>query len=157
RAIQNQAKVLAKAKWNFQQQSIFKRLFANHDSEDKISNRLSYFHQRKMRLLQMVSELQEAIDFTPNTPAEKEILVKELRYRKKELQAQKREESEAIASIRNEARVQSVNAGKSWLGFYDSSLASDQRRDIRYAKEAALKPYEDTKAAIARQLIKIEK
>ena len=49
----------------------------------------SDLRQRKINLLQMVAKLQNDIDFTPNNPDEKNTLIKELRLRKKELQAEK--------------------------------------------------------------------
>jgi hypothetical protein len=156
-AISIESAALAQAKLEFEQRSFWKQVFGNHDSENLIASRLSGLRQRKIRLLQMIAELQNAIDFTPNTPQEKELLVKELHHRRKELQAQKREATAVMTAIRQEARVKSVHAGETLFGFYDSSLAADQRRGIRYSKEAALKPHEDEKAAIERQLIRIEK
>ena len=148
---------LQKAKFLFEEQSFFKRVLGKHQEEEAIANRLSVFRQRKVQVLQFVSKLQTSIDFTPNTTKEKEELVRELKLRKKELQAQKREEAVTMAEIRKEARVRSVDAGKNWIGLYDSSVAADERRGIRYAKEAALRPHEDAKAAIERQLIQIER
>lgn len=156
-AIARESGALAQARLEFQQRSFLKRTFGKHDQEDVIVAQMSNLNQRKFRLLQWVAQLQEAIDFTPNTPAEKEVLAKELRHRKKELQAEKREATANMTAIRREARVRSVTAGKTWLGLYDSGLAADQRRGIRYAKEAALRPHEDAKAAIERQLVKVER
>ncbi|HEY5913509.1 MAG TPA: DUF4339 domain-containing protein [Verrucomicrobiae bacterium] len=156
-AIAKGSTALAQARREFEERSFLKRAFGSHYREEAIAAQLSSLRQRKTRLLQMAAQLQEAVDFTPNTSAEKELLVKELRHRKKELQAERREATAAMASIRQQARVQSVHAGKNWIGLYDSELAAGQRRGIRYAKEAALRPHEDTKAAIDRQLIKIEK
>jgi hypothetical protein len=157
RAIAGESAGLDQARREFEQRSFLKRTFSGHDLENAIAARISNLRQRKVQLLPMVAQLQNAIDFTPNTPAQKDLLVKELRHRKKELQAQKREATAAMTAIRQEARVQSVHAGKTWLGLYDSELAAGQRRGIRYAKEAALRPHEDAKAAIDRQLIKVEK
>ncbi|MGO9202301.1 MAG: hypothetical protein ACLQM8_17380 [Limisphaerales bacterium] len=92
----------------------------------------------------------------PKTETAKNLLVKKLRHRKKELQADKRKETTTMAGIRREARVQSVSAGKTWLGSYDSLLAADQRRAIRNAKESALGPHEEAAAAIERQIMNIE-
>lgn len=148
---------LEKAKHLFEQQSFFKRVLGNHLQEESVANRLSVLRERKIDLLQFVSKLQSSTDFTPNTPEEKQELVKELKLRKKQLQAQKREEAATLADIRKEARVRSAEAGKNWIGLYDSGLAADQRRGIRYAKEAALRPHEDAKSAIERQLIQIDR
>ena len=47
----------------------------------------------KNPLEKMANTLQEAIDFTPNSPKEQKELIQELKKRKKELQLQKREAS----------------------------------------------------------------
>ena len=74
-----------------------------------------------------------------------------------------------MSSIRQEARKQSAEAGKTGLfgpdsliqvgqgQYYDSSLAAQQRRAIRHAKEDALAPFESTKAEVEQELGKIEK
>ena len=62
-----------------------------------------------------------------------------------------------MTEIRRDARIKSDGAGITWIGFYSSTLASDQRRWIRHDKEAALRPHEDVKESIDRQLIAYEK
>lgn len=156
-AVKVHSRAVASAKQDFEAQSFIKRTFGGRDRENAIAQRLSTLQKRKIDLLRFVAELQGAIDFTPNTPEERETLVKELRLRKKELQTRKREAAITMTSIRKEARIESAHAGKSWLGIYDRDLASYQRRHIRYAKEAALKPHEDVKGAIERQLIEVDK
>jgi len=96
------------------------------------------------------------IDFTPNSLKEQKVLLKELRAQKKELQLQKREITATIKAIRREARTQSVHAGQI-LFSYNSKSAAIQRRQIRYKKEAKLRPHEDAMTAIERQLLQIDK
>ena len=74
-----------------------------------------------------------------------------------------------MAAIRQDARTQSANAGKTGLfgpysllqisqgEFYDSSLAARRRRGIRQEKEAALAPFESKKAELEQQLMNIER
>jgi hypothetical protein len=104
----------------------------------------------------MAEKLQEAIDFTPNSPTEQKLLLKELRQRKKELQLQKREVAASAKQIREEARLKSVHAGR-FLGIYNSKLASIERRSIRYRREALVAPNEDVKVSIDRQILQIDK
>ncbi len=102
----------------------------------------------------MASDMQEVMDFSPTSSEEQKVLLKELRQPKKELQVEKREVAARMKAIRTEARQQSVHAGKVFLGSYDSKLGENQRRQIRYSKESALRPQEDAKAAFERQLLK---
>ncbi|MBE9251069.1 stage II sporulation protein M [Dolichospermum sp. LEGE 00240] len=108
-------------------------------------------------LASIVEKLQEFTDFTPNSPKEQKILLKELKQRKKELQLQKRELTANMKSIQADARLRSVYAGRDFLGIYNSKLAAHERRRIRYQKEEALRPSEDMKAAIDRQILQIDK
>jgi hypothetical protein len=43
------------------------------------------------------------------------------------------------------------------LGLYDSYLAADQRRNIRYQKEMALKNLEQEKQSIEQAIMKVDK
>lgn len=102
-------------------------------------------------------ELQELVDFTPNSPEEQKTLLAELRLQKKELQLKKRELAAAMKAIRVDARQKSSEAGVVFGVFYDRSTAAHQRRHIRYRKEAALKPHEGEKEAVERQLLQIDR
>jgi hypothetical protein len=122
-------------------------------SEQKTEN---YKMKYRTVMEDMAEKLQEAIDFTPNSPTEQKLLLKELRQRKKELQLQKREIAVSAKQIREEARLKSVHAGR-FLGIYNSKLASIERRSIRYRREALVAPSEDVKASIDRQILQIDK
>lgn len=138
----------------------FQRMFDSKDQEKTLVQLVENYNKYISWLEDMASQLQEAIDFTPNSPEEKKSLLKELKERKKELQLEKREVAAAMKAIRTDARKQSAVAGtsKSMFGTtYNSSLAAAQRRGIRYQKESALRPQEDAKTAIERQLIQVDR
>ena len=59
--------------------------------------------------------------------------------------------------VRTGARQQSAQAGRVFGVFYDSKLAASERRSIRYSKESILRPHEDAKTAIERQLVQIDR
>lgn len=119
---------------------------------------INQLKQRYIVVLEnMAEKLQEAIDFTPNSIKEQKILLKELKQQKKELQLKKRELTANMRSIQADARSRSIYAGRGFLGIYDSKLAAHERRRIRYQKEEALRPSEDIKAAIDRQILQIDK
>jgi hypothetical protein len=175
---------LNRAKSEFKQQPVLKRLFHSNDSEKVLAAQITAIQQgttslqtEKSQLLEMSAQLQKitkyAAEFGPKTAAERDLLIKKLRLEKKKLQARKREIGVTATAIRQEARTQSAQAGKRGLfgatgsfgdgsfsdklAWYDSSLAADQRRSIRYAKESALHPYESAKAEIEQELINLEK
>lgn len=119
---------------------------------------ISEYQGHKDTLRKMIEKMQEAIDFTPDNPEAQKELLAELRQRKKELQIQKREVLDGMRAIRVEARQQSTKAGAILGGLlYDSAYAARQRRGIRYAKETALRPHEDLRAAIERQIMQAER
>ena len=149
---------LEHAKKEHAEKSFFTRAFASRSNEQEITRTLKEYQSHVARLEQSAADLQEKIDFTPNSPEEKSNLSKEIRLRKKELQTEKRELAANMRAIRNEARVKGVQAGAFLSNIvYSSKVATFQRRHLRYAREAVLRPHEDARAAIERQLIQIEK
>jgi len=138
------------------QKDFISRLFAGKALEQSYAQLMQNYGAYKIGLEGWASQLQEAIDFTPNSLEEQKSLLKELKARKKELQVEKREATAAMKAIRTDARKQSANAGTTGI-FYNPKSASYERRHIRYQKEAALHPHEDTKAAVERQLIQVDR
>jgi hypothetical protein len=159
---------LVRAEADFKHQPLLKRVFGKHDSEAAVKARIGVLQEQakklrsnKAQLLVFSTRIQDFInyasEFAPKTPGEKSTILKKLRLKKKELQSQKRETTAAMTAIRQEARVKSAGAGKTWIGLYDSGLAADQRRWIRSDKEASLSPLESSREGIEAQLIAIDK
>jgi len=116
------------------------------------------FKQKYQEILEnMALKLQESIDFTPNNSDEQKSLIKELSFTKKELQLQKKEVTANMKNVNEKARSRSVRAGNNFLGIYNSKMAASERRNIRYQRDAQLRPNEAIKAAIERQILQIEK
>jgi peptidoglycan hydrolase CwlO-like protein len=134
---------------------IFSRIFASKKPEQEISQEIAQVQTSISHLMEMGDTLRDSIDFTPNSPAEKKALLAELRIHKKELEADKREVALTMNAIRAEARQK--NADIDGRASYDSKSAAQDRRQVHYEKEAALQPHEDTKAAIERQILQVEK
>lgn len=155
--IVQQTEALEQAKRAHTEKSFLNRMFSGRKEEKDVAQHVEQCQKLKASLETLASEMQEAIDFSPNSPEEQKALLKELRQRKKELQVQKREVAASMKAIRGEAQQQSVHAGKGFLGTYNSKLATYQRRQIRYAKQAALGPEEDEKAAVERQILQVER
>jgi len=115
------------------------------------------FKQKYQEILEnMALKLQESIDFTPNNSDQQKALLKELSFTKKELQLQKKEVTSTMKTVNERSRSKSVRAGN-FLGIYNSKIAASERRNIRYQRDAQLRPNEAKKAAIERQILQIEK
>jgi hypothetical protein len=115
------------------------------------------FKQKYQEILEnMAVKLQESIDFTPNNSDEQKALIKELSFAKKELQLQKKDVTSTMKTVNERSRSKSVRAGN-FLGIYNSKIAASERRNIRYQRDAQLRPNEAKKAAIERQILQIEK
>ena len=115
------------------------------------------FKQKYQEILEnMALKLQESKDFTPKNSDEQKALLKELSFTKKELQLQKKEVTSTMKNVNERARSKSVHAGI-FLGIYNSKIAASERRNIRYQRDAQLRPNEAKKAAIERQILQIEK
>lgn len=155
--ITRQTQTLEILKQSKSEKSFMGRLFSSDKEEKELLLLIDEYNQYKVTLGNMASQLQESIDFTPNSPEEQKILIKELRQRKRELQIQKREVAAAMKAVRADARQQSAEAGRVFGLFYDSKMAAFQRRNIRYSKEASLRPHEDAKSAIERQVVQIDR
>ena len=148
---------LEQAKQAHAEKPFLSRMFSGRKTEKETSQFVEQCQGHKATLEAMASQMQEAIDFSPNSPEEQKALLKELRQRKKELRLEKREVLADMKAIRDEAPRRSAKAGKGFLGTYDPKLAAQERRRIRYEKKAALRPYEGTKAAIERQITQIDR
>lgn len=149
---------LEQAKQEYAEENILTRLFSGRKSEKALVQLDESLRGYKTTLEGLASDLQEAIDFTPNSPADQASLLKELKARKKELQIKKREVAAEMKAIRTGATKQSAEAGMLFGGaLYDRKIAATQRRSIRYNKEAVLRPHENAKSAIERQIIQIDR
>lgn len=154
---EQQFNALVQIKSEHSRKSFLGKMFASGKQERHLAQIIERCRNHKVTLEEMVTRMLEAIDFTPNSAEDQTALLKELRLRKKELQVQKREVSASMKAIRTDARQQSAQAG-TMLGItYSTKVASSQRRSIRYTKESALRPHEDIKAAIERQLIQVDR
>ncbi len=156
--IDEQQRALDQAREEHNRKSALARMFSSPKDEQKLLQTIQEDQASLSQLEGLADELQEAIDFTPNSKDEQEVLLKELNFQKRELAAEKKEISLKMREVRAEARQQSAKAGMRLGGLmYSSKLAASQRRSIRYKKEAELRPHEDEMAAIERQILQLDK
>lgn len=136
---------------------VVKRLFASHKEEDKMKEELETARKGIATNEETIEALYELIDRTPSSKKEQSEMLNEYRQLKKELTTEKRAVNEEMRKIRAEARSKTTGlSGISGRGFIGSA-ARYSRSSIRYQKESALRPNEDAKGALERQLIETEK
>jgi hypothetical protein len=138
----------------------FKRVFSSRAPERTLRTEADQLSMTLQRIGQMINDLLERIDYTPNDEKERKALLKELRAEKKELQVQKREIAAHKRAVNHAARDASANAGinQGWIfTTYDSKQAAAERRAIRRQKIAELAPYENAKTVIERQILEIDR
>ena len=167
-AITNLTVELQQSNADFQRQSLFKRIWEPNKNArvieveiDSYKRQIVPLRAEEVKLSDTSAKLQKFMDYVaelaPQSPEHKAQILKALKLEKKELQMEKKEATTTMTAIRHEARVAGSEAGKTWLGFYDSELAAAQRRGIRHAKEESLAPYESTKEELASKIIGIER
>lgn len=138
----------------------FKRMFSSRTPERTLRLQADQLSATLQQLGQMINDLLERIDYTPNDEKERKALLKELRGEKKDLQVQKREIAAHKREVNHAARAASANAGinQGWIfTTYDSKQAAAERRAIRRQKIAELAPYENAKTLIDRQILDLDR
>lgn len=139
------------------QKSFLERLFSSRKVEQEAEVRANKYREHILQLDGLADNLIERIDFSPNSAADKKTILQALRLRKKELQTEKREINLEMRAIRTSARQQSAEISPAYGSRFFSHLDASRRYDIRTEKEAALRPNEDKKAAIERQLLQTDR
>jgi hypothetical protein len=129
--------------------SFFSKIFDNEKEKKYLLEKHNKLSVSRKMIEKTVEDLSNAIAFTPDSVDDVKTLIKECRNSKKELQIQKKSINSEMTSIRVEARQKSVNTMYGKYGKWD-------RRMIQLNKESALQPKENKKAAIERQIIKID-
>ncbi|MBC7876627.1 MAG: hypothetical protein H7Y59_05590 [Anaerolineales bacterium] len=156
--ILHQGKELERENTVHAQKPFFSRIFTKNENGRAIGQLIQKLRDNKKNLSEMVSHLEEAIAFSPNSLEEQVNLAQELHHRKIELQA-KQIEVAVTKEIRAGAHQKGVHTvvNENSFGAYDAKRVPAQRRQIRYTKEALLQPRENVKAMIERQLAQLDR
>ena len=141
---------------NDQSTSILTRAFRKFQSIFSSKEVFLKQNQEKMRkqlegLQELQEELQKWIDIAPNSIQESKQILENLKMRKQDLQAQKKEVSLAIREVNRSARTLSA-------GVYGrTKFAQIQRYGQRIQKEQNLEPHENQKLALDREIMDVER
>jgi hypothetical protein len=133
-----------------------KRIFASKKNENKHEANSRQIDQAYDSINTTIDTILDQVDITPNSISEQKAMLKELGLRKKELALEKRSLNESVRLINLEAQrsMSDITEDSGWIF---GTSARDQRNKIRQQKEAELRPQEDAKAALTRQMIDLEK
>jgi hypothetical protein len=136
--------------------SFFMRSFSSKKSEKEHAESILDMADVVKKTEIIIEKLQDLIDRTPNSKVEQKEMLNELKTIKKNLALEKREINESIRKVNVEAR-KSISKVTGISGGIFGTVARAHRVSVRYQKEAALRPNEDAKAGINRQLLQVEK
>ena len=105
--------------------------------------------REKAHMEALIEQFESAIAFVPENADDLQALIKESKQQKEELLTEKKGVNKQISSIREEAKQQTANTN------YGNYGKGDRRR-IRLNKESALRPQENQKTAIERQVRELD-
>jgi len=125
------------------------KLFDRRKEQKRGVAEQSRLAREKAQIENVIDQFETAIEFLPGTLDEAIEFLEECKQQKLELQSEKKVVRAEISSIREEAKQQIANTNYGKYGKGD-------RRRIRLNKEVALKPQEDQKTAIQRQITKLD-
>ena len=128
--------------------SFLTKLFDGRKEQKRWLAEQSRLAREKAQIENLIDQFESVIDFTPDTLDELKELIEECKQQKIELLTEKKAVNAQMSSIRVDARQQTANTN------YGNYGKGDRRR-IRLNKESALRPQESQKAAIERQIIKL--
>jgi len=141
---------LVQVRRNHEAKPFLARLFSSRHEEERLAAEEPRLRREGQRLAELASQLEAAIDFTPDTPKDLKELLKECRQRKKELQAEKKAVSAQMTAIRVGARQRAATVTP-------GTQAKEDRRQISLAKESALRPHESEKADFERRVVALDR
>ncbi len=141
---------IEQAKREFESKSFLSKAFSSRQEERKLIDEYNGLAKEKEQLGKLIDELKSTVEFLPRSQSDLKELIRGCQLRKKELTAEKKAVNEQIREIRVQARQKTANTSSGKVG-------TDQRKNIRYWKENQLSPYENKKANLEQQIIKLDK
>ena len=147
--LQNFIQALALEKQEHESKSFLAKIFDGRKEQKRLLAEQARFARENAQIENLIDQFETAIDFTPDSLDDLKELIKECKQNKKELQTEKKAVHAQMASIRVDARQRATSTISGKYGKWD-------RRQIQLNKESALQPHESEKAAIERQIIKLD-
>jgi chromosome segregation ATPase len=128
--------------------SFLTKLFDGRKEQKRGLAEQSRLAREKAQIENVIGQFESAIDFMPDSLDKLNELLEECKQQKKELLAEKKAVNAQMSSARIEAKQQTANTNYGKYGKGD-------RRRIRLNKDAALRPQDNQKTAIKRQITEL--
>jgi chromosome segregation ATPase len=141
--------VISQEQQEHEAKSFLTKLFDGRKDQKRWLAEQSRLVREKAQIENVIDQFESAIDFMPDSLNELKELLEECKQQKQELLTEKEAVNTQMAFIRMEAKQQTANTNYGKYGKGD-------RRRIRLNKDVALRPQDNQKTAIERQITELD-
>jgi len=146
---QKAIQVISQEQQEHEAKSFLTKLFDIRKEQKRWLAEQSRLAREKAQIENVIGQFESAIDFMPDSLDKLKELLEECKQQKEELLTEKKAINAQMASIREDAKQQTANTNYGKYGKGD-------RRRIRLNKDAALRPQDNQKTAIERQITELD-
>jgi len=146
---QKAIQVISQEQQEHEAKSFLTRLFDRRKEQKRWLAEQSRLAREKVQIENVIGQFESAIDFMPDSLDKLKELLEECKQQKEELLTEKKAVNAQMTSIREDAKQQTANTNYGKYGKGD-------RRRIRLNKDAALRPQDDQKTTIERQVTELD-
>jgi len=146
---QKAIQVISQEQQEHEAKSFLTRLFDRRKEQKRWFAEQYRLAREKVQIENVIGQFESAIDFMPDSLDKLKELLEECKQQKEELLTEKKAVNAQMASTREDAKQQTANTNYGKYGKGD-------RRRIRLNKDAALRPQDDQKTAIERQITELD-
>ena len=146
---QTAIQIISQEQQEHKAKSYLTQLFDRRKEKKRWLAEQSRLAREKAQVENVIDQFVSAIDFMPDSLDELKELLEQCKQQKEELLIEKKTINAQMASIRVEAKQQTANTNYGKYGKGD-------RRRIKLNKDAALRPQDDQKTAIERQVTELD-
>jgi chromosome segregation ATPase len=146
---QTAMQVISQEQQEHKAKSFLTKLFDGRKEQKRGLAEQSRLAREKAQIENVIDQFESAIDFMPDSLDELKELLEECKQQKKELLGEKKAVNAQMSSIRVEAKQQTANTNYGKYGKGD-------RLRIRLNKDAALRPQDNQKTAIEKQITELD-
>jgi uncharacterized protein with PIN domain len=147
---QKAIQVISQEQQEHEAKSFLTKLFDRRKEQKRWIAEHSRLVREKGQIESVIGQFESAIDFMPDSLDKLKELLEECKQQKEELLTEKKAVNAQMASIREDAKQQTANTNYGKYGKGD-------RHRIRLNKDAALRPQDNQKTAIERQITDLDK
>jgi hypothetical protein len=146
---QKAIQVISQEQQEHEAKSFLTKLFDRRKEQKRWLAEQSRLAREKVQIENVIGQFESAIDFMPDSLDKLKELLEECKQQKEELLTEMKAVNAQMSSIREDAKQQTANTNYGKYGKGD-------RRRIRLNKDVALRPQDDQKTAIERQITELD-